>query len=511
MFESVLVDFGFYFLYTLFSLIAILLFLKRDVFKGILSRINRSTWYVLLFLVFFSLFLRLFLSPMYIVNYSNAWEYMAAAKNLLYNHAFTVCSFGSVGECYSQITPPHPPGSAFFLALGSMFFGLSRNLHLGLNIMAGSLTPVMAFLFIYLLFKNEKLAVFSSFLFSLIPFHIFNSGYGGGYALASFWIFLSLFSFMAFLRKKEALLGFLTVAIVIFTSFIRIENLFLLVIFPVSIPILNRKKKENAKLLKIFLLSILVLFPLLTVQTFSLENTTCGYDFSFAYVGRNVFFMADILSETFTVPFIFISMAIVLFFFFQKKNYRREMIFLLLISLSYAGIYLTYFNHFNPDYALNITAPFILLLSFGIFEMRKMFPRKFEKAFLLSAVFVLFVLFLHGNLLPYKRMEPYVYDGERASENIMEFVEELPEDSFVSASFSEVLMIESLTERKVVMASLLPGKYNIIENKKIYWIKSKLSDISNDSEKVEGFFELRLLKEKNGTKIYEVLGPMEGI
>jgi len=218
--------------------------------------INKRTWIILVILLVFSLFIRLyFVHHMHYVFYDE-YEHINIAKNTADNRQFSCCNFYLDNKCYSSNLPQWAPGYHFLLSIFFMIFGTSEAVAYNFNAFLGAISILLLFLVAYLTTSKNRIALISAALLSLTPLHLNYSG-NSSLEMCSFaFILLSVLSLLIFIRSQTKGSFFQLLAILAYTALIRVENIILL---PLFMFLLILEKIDLRKFLKLSYLLILFL------------------------------------------------------------------------------------------------------------------------------------------------------------------------------------------------------------------------------------------------------------
>lgn len=343
-----------------FILLLILIYFNRKELKLFFKNIKTKTWTILLLILLLSLGLRMFTAPHIIRNFGDEAWYMWTAKKLLETNFL------------SQVNYAKAIGWPFILALSFRVFGISNWTALYTSFVLGALTVLNIFFLSILLFKKESIALWSSFLFCLMPLHIVWSGSSETNVPSLFFVTLSLFlSFLYFKRKTLSLL-FLSLISLAFASQFRQENylyflLFfagLIIFYKISLKKITPFKLNHDKIQRIlvwiFLILLLVLLTgpnLIQVLNFQLSTNWAQRESGGELLGQNWSFSNLVYNfprwgmHIFTNkyhPFIFSALFIAgIIHLFKRK--RGELLFLLIWFFS---LFLVYFSSWPTLLAL---------------------------------------------------------------------------------------------------------------------------------------------------------------
>jgi 4-amino-4-deoxy-L-arabinose transferase-like glycosyltransferase len=244
-----------------FILLIILICLNRKELWEFFKKIRKRTWLILILIILLASFFRIFVTSHQTIMFGDEGWYMETAKNILEgNYGYFVQGI------YKSI------GWPFIIAVGFFLFGVDNLVAHYASSVLGILTVFNVFCLALVLFKKEGIALWSAFLFSLVPVHIAWSGSAETNVASLFFITLALFfSFLYFERKNNHLL-WLSLVTLAFACQVRIENYFLLLLFLVGLLIFKIKIFRKTDL-KTTLSSLLLIALVIILITPNLANT----------------------------------------------------------------------------------------------------------------------------------------------------------------------------------------------------------------------------------------------
>src|SRR3989338_8855761 len=209
-------------LFGFLNIALIMLFLglsSNTIFKEIKEiRKNTIIWLFVILLV--ALSVRLFLVPQSHIFLIDESFYMSSAKNIILHSK----SFMATGDY------PKPIGWPVLLSIAFFFFGISNYTAIYTSTFFGAASVILIFLMTYFLFKNEKMALYSSLFLAILPIHIIYSASAETAIISSFFILATLASFLLCIKHREKSLAFLALFIFLFTIQIRLENILLVIL-----------------------------------------------------------------------------------------------------------------------------------------------------------------------------------------------------------------------------------------------------------------------------------------
>jgi len=224
-------------------------------FKSFFKKIKRRTWWLILLIILLALSLRIFISPHGTLMFEDEGWYMDTAEKVL------EADFNYFSDGMYKST-----GWPFIISLSFFFFGKDNLVAHYASSVLGVLTVFNIFCLSLLLFRKEKIALWSAFLFSLIPVHIVWSGSAETAVPSVFFVTLALFFSLLYFKQKAGSLLWLSLFAVIFAAQVRMENYFLLPLFLLGLFIfkVNPFKKDSFKsvFIKIILIGLILIMSL---------------------------------------------------------------------------------------------------------------------------------------------------------------------------------------------------------------------------------------------------------
>lgn len=223
---SILSVFSLYF--TLLSIVVLSLFIFREIYRKF-SHINRTTWIFLIILSITSLFIRIsFISHRPLVTLN---DLDINAANWFIKIGLIQNCFYTSRDSYSCVAMPRSHGFPFVIGLLFFVFGVNLDTPFILNIIFGTLSVVLIFLLTYLLFKNEIIGLYASFLLVISPIHILYSISAQSITISLFFVLSSLTLYLLYSQIKKDKIFLLFSFLLVFTMRLRYETLILLPLF----------------------------------------------------------------------------------------------------------------------------------------------------------------------------------------------------------------------------------------------------------------------------------------
>jgi len=255
-------------LYIIFIAILVeLFFLEKKFIKTYFSKIKKKTWIYLLIIFLSGFAIRMFVFPHFHLMYIDEPWNMEIAKNIAYKNEPVVCRY-SYPDSEACFLTQKPPGWPFLVSLLYRIFGPGSAVAFNLNVIVGSLSIILIFAFTYLVFNNEKVSLWASFLLSFAPIHVLWSGSAETTIASAFFILLTMIPFVIYIKTMEKNILTLAILLLVFSVFVRFENVILiLIIFLIYLKFFSTKKNKIANFVNLFYPS-LVLIALVAFATF---------------------------------------------------------------------------------------------------------------------------------------------------------------------------------------------------------------------------------------------------
>ncbi len=187
-------------LIILIIIINLIIFNFKLIFSNF-KNIKKITWLILLIIFLSGFYIRFFYIPHINNLYYDEDGYLDSAKNIAKLGENCLCLYNDescnlCGISYKNI------GFNLLLSIPIKFFGQSQNLGFNFVALFGSLTIITIFLFVYLLFKKEDIALYSSLILALYPLHIKLSGSINSEILSLFFIILTFIFLLLYIDTK---------------------------------------------------------------------------------------------------------------------------------------------------------------------------------------------------------------------------------------------------------------------------------------------------------------------
>jgi len=335
-----------------FLLLVVIVYFNRKELLGFFKKIKSRTWLILILIILLASFLRIFVAPHQTIMFGDEGWYMETAKNILEgNYGYFVRSI------YKSI------GWPFIIAVSFFFFGTDNLVAHYASSILGILTVFNIFCLALVFFKKENIALWSAFLFSLIPVHIVWSGSAETNVASVFFITLAIFFSALYFKQKNNGLFWLSLIAIAFACQMRIENYFLIPFFLLGLLIFRIKVFEGVGLKTVLRnllfvgLAIMIVIPNLTNALSHHLSTNWGElviedqryvpNFSLSNLAYNLTHQASHFLDTRYHPLIF-SIFLIIGLIYALIKTRKSWIFLCIWFLLLFFIYFSCWSNLGP-------------------------------------------------------------------------------------------------------------------------------------------------------------------
>lgn len=426
---------------TIFVLLLIFGLIAKKSFAKFFKSINRRVWLIIFLIFLLGLILRLFVPSHQLLQAEDEMSYMMTAKGLL--------------DDFFGIRHERAMGWSLILAISFKLFGLGLNTAFYTSSALGALTILNVFFIALILSKKEEIALYSSFLFAVLPLHIFWSGSAETNVPSLFFLTLAIFfGLLHFQNRNNGILFRLSLASLAFACLLRPENYFVFVIFLILALIFNfrsfRSFSQNF-ILPAVIISVLIApcffetaihyfgYPAVAkVSNWTLKNLVVGSKNYGKYFFNNALH---------PIIFSILYLAGAAYLFFKNKK-----IFLFLISWLLL-FYLVYFPSWfggagvggGSRIFLNFYLPMAIFGGYFICFLRKYLWLKGSGKALVA---ILFLLIQASFLVYIKNNNNYIgglIGPHKAETEIIKLAEKkVPKDCLVIANFPLMLITTNL-------------------------------------------------------------------
>ncbi len=413
-------------------LILIFLFISFPAISNKFKKIGKKYWLIILIVLLLGLMIRLFLAPHHHRFFIDEAFYMGAAKNLLFYLKSTI----STGIYPKQI------GWPLLLTIPFFMFGVNNYIAIYTSIFFGSISIILMYFLVYLLSKNKRLALISSFLLAILPLHVIYSGTAETIVVSVFFLLVTLISFIIMIKNQKKKLIFLALFLFLFTIQIRLENI--LILIPMLVYIFLNKIKLN---LKNWIFPIIISSPLFISYLIQIYQLTNFYDG--AYYQDLIFFgFREILSKLTSIDLYFNFLFTLSFLFliigFIGLHKSKILIFYISWFLAYFGHYLFYL--FSDDFhVIPGLVALLPIMAYGIIHISTLSSKIFPKKKLLLDTTIMIVILLSFFASFDKDIVPEYLIETKTLEKLKQ---DIPDDCVVVAEIP--IIVTSVTELRAI-------------------------------------------------------------
>ena len=436
-----------------FGLTLILIFVSFGfgfkVFKK-LFKIDKKIWLVLFLIFIVGFSLRAFVAPQTHRLYYDEDIYMNIAQNIKNEGRAILCNYGTTEKCVEGIYNKQPNGYPFLISIMFFFTGVNEILASYFTIFLSSLTIIFIFLICYLLFKDEKIGLFSALVFSLIPINITwapTTSAGSVFVLFSS---ITIFGFLSYLKTEKTPLLIFSFSSLAYTIQIRPEGTLLIAV--VGLLFIIKDKKIFSRINNKKFLSILIIFSVLTMPyLIHLDSVkgeswgSTGNKISTEYIGKNLKDNGGFFFENTRFPIIFTLLSILGLYPFKK--YWKEKVFFGLWFLSFFALYLMFYaGSFNYGvdvrFSLNLYIPISIFCALGCVLISKKLNKFIKREKISLLIPTLIVLLSFSQFYPVvSTIGQKAWDARVAHDFIVEKTNELPKDCWIFTHVPSVVLV----------------------------------------------------------------------
>ncbi len=387
-----------------FSTIVMLSLKNRRLFAERFGKIGKKTWLVLIVIILAGFLLRA-TTPQTHRIYFDEDIFENIAQNILNSGRAILCNMGTPTSCDEYILNKQPNSYSFVLALTYAIFGVGEAPAFWLNILIGSATVLFVFFLSYMIFRNEKVSVYSSLIFALTPLHIIWSATAASEPLMVLSVVLTIITFMFYLESRKFSILLLFGALLVFTMQTRHETLLLTMPLAVLFAMKGNPVQSLEKYGKHYLIAALFVIALLIPHFLHLEYAnkdnwgSSGEKLSMQYLEYNFSTNSSFFYENTRYPLFFTIFAF-LGIFYSLKNDIKSSVFLLAWLATFFTVYLffyagSYNSGVDAKYSLAVAAQLSIFSGMGFFFAERNLGRlPHVSLFIIISIVVAFYFFV---------------------------------------------------------------------------------------------------------------------
>jgi len=428
-----------------FILLITLIYFNRKELLGFFKKIKNRTWLILILIILLASFLRIFIVPHQTIMFGDEGWYMETAKNMLEgNYGYFVRGI------YKSI------GWPFIIAVSFFLFGIDNLVAHYASSVLGILTVFNIFCLALVLFKKENIALWSAFLFSLIPVHIVWSGSAETNVASIFFITLALFLSLLYFKQKNNRLFWLSLIALAFACQMRMENHFLIPLFLLGLLIFKVKVFEKANLRTVlsnlFLIGLVMMLIIPNLANaldhhlsanwneLTTENQQYAPNLSISNLIYNSTHQASHFLDTRYHPLIF-SLFLIVGFVYALMRRRKSWTFLSLWFLLLFLIYFGCWSNLGPKsrFFMGFYPITTLFAGYGLYSLTDCFRlRKFKK-FLILILVPIIILSFSPHIKAEIENTLFAFQGKMQTGITHLAVKKIPQNCIIVANEPEML------------------------------------------------------------------------
>jgi len=382
-----------------FLLILAFGFLSFKDIKKQFNNINRNAWILLTLVMLLGLGLRMVLVPQTHRIYFDEDIYEDIGNSIATEGRTILCNYGTPEKCEEGILNKEPTGYPVLLAIVYFIFGTSETVTFALSMVVAVLSIFLVFLLTYLLFENERVALYASLLFALFPSHMVWSASVGVELYSIFFILLTLVLFMVYLKTENLRILMFSVTLLVFAVQVRHENGLFIPLFGVMFLLFGKNQLRNLANYKFWipwLVLLLLLAPHLSHMLYANKTDTWGAPegkrFGLEYAERQFTENAGFFYDNSKHPWIFAAFALI-GIIYSFKDRKKALASLLLWFVPFFILFLFFYaggvnsGGIGHRFSLNYATPILILGGYGLFVVESLL-----KKFVRYEAFVVLIL-----------------------------------------------------------------------------------------------------------------------
>lgn len=471
----------------IFSFFILLFFLNLKTISREL-KVDKKTLGILLLIFLVGFYLRN--AEYHYGIHADGYLYAESAKYIVEKDIFVRgCAVGNLTSCRLYEAVLWGPGYPYLISLLYLSFGMKSILASQLSAILSSLTIIVLYFIAYLLFRNKQIGLYSALIFALIPLDLFFANTGNVRPTALFFISLTILFYLIALRKNTIKSWSLMGISWSFCIYVCRYGSILLPAFILGYFLFKLNDKNKAsdspkfsfKRLKIFLIPVIIfLISQIPLQYWILSQNSVVFGaatpFSFEtfkimspIIIKDMFFPTHFTAHVTSVqlfnPLISICFFISLIFIL-KKNFRKQIIFLWTLFLTFFIIHSAFFQcfgfpeNFCGDYVRHIqdfNIFYALLAGITIFQIGNKLG--LMKEFFIPIVFIL--IFLTSNIsVPTTIFKNAVLDETEPSASYFKAVNMTQNDCLIITSNNLVVTNDIFKDngRKAIQSTIITAE-----------------------------------------------------
>jgi len=383
----------------------------KDIVSGF-KKIKKSTWIILIIILLFGFYLRMFVAPHSHHIFFDEDIYLNIAQNIANEGKACLCNYGDTENCFNCISNKQPYGLSAFYAIFFFLFGVSETIAVNVSVIIATFSILLVFLVSYLIFKKEKLSVYSALVFTLIPIHIRWSVTQALGPLLVFFSLLTILLFLIYLEKRNMFILFAFFCTLAYTCQIRPESMLMAVVAASFFIFMDNKIFKTVRdwkfLIALALFLILILPTVEHTDNMKYDNWGASGDmFSKDIIKRNLADNSKFFVENTRFPLIFTIFSIIGIIFGLYK-YPKKIIPFIIWFLFFFAIFIPFYAgsfNYGKDvrFSLNLYPSIAIFSGLGFYSLNLILLKKFKqkKELTKSSMHILIMLLILLSFIPF--------------------------------------------------------------------------------------------------------------
>lgn len=406
--------FWFYSLVLIINLLLIVISIclgYKDIISGF-KKIKKSTWIILIIILLFGFYLRMFVAPQSHHIFFDEDIYLNIAQNIVNEGKACLCNYGNTENCFNCISNKQPYGISAFYAIFFFLFGVSETVAVNVSIIIATFSILLVFLVSYLLFRKEKISVYSALVFTLIPIHIRWSVTQALGPLLVFFSLLTILLFLIYLEKRKGFILFAFFCTLAYTCQIRPESMLMAAVAASFFVFMDndifKTVRDRKFLIALALFLILILPTVEHTDNMKYENWgASGNMFSKDIIKRNLADNSKFFVENTRFPLIFAIFSIIGLIFGLYKYPKKIIPFIIWFLLFFAIFIPFYAGSFNYGkdvrFSLNLYPSVAIFSGLGFYLLNLILLKKFKqkKELIKLSINILIMLLILLSFIPF--------------------------------------------------------------------------------------------------------------
>ncbi|MCD6367486.1 MAG: glycosyltransferase family 39 protein [Candidatus Aenigmarchaeota archaeon] len=412
--------------------------------------IDKRIWVILVLIFVLGFYFRTFVAPHTHRLYYDEDIYLNIAQNIKNEGRAILCNYGTTEKCVEGIYNKQPNGYPFLISLLFLLTGVNEVVASYFTSFLSSLTIVFVFFVSYLLTKDNRISLFSSLIFSLIPINIRWAPTTSAGSVFVLFTALTFFGFLAYFKIRKYPLLLFSFSSLAYAIQIRPEGTLLILLVGLMFILFDKKlftELNNKKFLVVLVLfSVLIAPHLLHLETVKSESWgASGNKLGLNYIHKNLKDNGMFFFENTRFPVVFTILSLLGLYPF--KRYWKEKSFLVVWFLTFFGLYLLFYaGSFNYGvdvrFSLNLYIPISILGAMGCLLIYEFLDDRFGNKIISISIPIVIVLLAFSQFVPFvSEVGQKAWDARLAHDFIVERLDNLDKDCWIFTHVPSVVLV----------------------------------------------------------------------